>query len=250
MMLPLLVGAAGSLLLADGLWLMLQDKINFGTVLPTLIGSALLLWALKRRTWQAVIGRSMVRRRLWGLTVAGFALWLLSLLLFFVWLGTRQPAAPSTAPSMIVSLGSGLMNSQPTPTLAARLDQVLRLSQQHPSAQVMTTGGTSRGQTLSEAQAMADYLTRKGLAPQRLLLETRSTSTHENLLFVRQLLPPNTAILITSSDFHLPRAEKIAQRLQLNVVGTSPAPTPLNIRYNAWLREYFAYISGWLLGEY
>ena len=28
------------------------------------------------------------------------------------------------------------------------------------------------------------------------------------------------------------------------------APTPLLIRYNAWLREYFAFISGWLLDEY
>ena len=28
------------------------------------------------------------------------------------------------------------------------------------------------------------------------------------------------------------------------------AETPLNIRYNAWLREYFAFVSGWLLREY
>ncbi|WP_228131839.1 hypothetical protein, partial [Acinetobacter baumannii] len=25
---------------------------------------------------------------------------------------------------------------------------------------------------------------------------------------------------------------------------------PLITRYNAWLREYFAYASGWLLNEY
>ncbi|MFX8461890.1 YdcF family protein, partial [Acinetobacter baumannii] len=28
------------------------------------------------------------------------------------------------------------------------------------------------------------------------------------------------------------------------------AETPLITRYNAWLREYFAYASGWLLNEY
>ncbi|AOA57408.1 hypothetical protein BFG52_02920 [Acinetobacter larvae] len=28
------------------------------------------------------------------------------------------------------------------------------------------------------------------------------------------------------------------------------APTPISTRYNAWLREYFAYISAWLLDEY
>jgi uncharacterized SAM-binding protein YcdF (DUF218 family) len=127
---------------------------------------------------------------------------------------------------------------------------VLVLAQRYPNAKIMTTGGVGLGQTTSEAQAMAAYLIQKGLPAQRLLLETRSTSTHENLLFVKALLPQDSSILITSSDFHLPRAEKIAQHLGLNLVGSAPAPTPLQIRYNAWLREYFAFISGWILNEF
>lgn len=249
-MMQVLIGAAGALLLVDGLWLMALDKTNFGTVLPALIGSALLLWAVKRKAWQVMLAKSPLLTITWRIVAGGFVLWAISLLLFFTWLANRVPPVPSIEPRVIVSLGSGLLNNQPTSTLMARLDQVLRLSQLYPNAQVMTTGGVGRGQTMSEAQAMANYLTAKGLAPQRLLFETRSTSTYENLRFARELLPPGTSILITSSDFHLPRAEKIARRVSLNVVGTSPAPTPLQIRYNAWLREYFAFISGWLLNEY
>jgi uncharacterized SAM-binding protein YcdF (DUF218 family) len=245
-----LIGLAGAVLFIDGAWLMALDKINFGTVLPAFVGAAMLLWALQRRAWQRVLARSGLLTVIWRLTVFGFALWLLSVAVFFAWLGARSPLTPSTEPRVIVSLGSGLMNSQPTPTLMARLDVVLALAQRYPNAQVMTTGGLGRGQSITEAQAMANYLISKGLAPQRLLLETRSTSTYENMVFARALLPPDTPILITSSDFHLPRVEKIAQRIYLNVVGTSAAPTPLNIRYNVWLREYFAFISGWLLGEY
>lgn len=249
-MMQVLIGAAGAVLLVDGLWLMALDKTNFGTVLPALIGAALLLWAFKRKAWQACLAQSSLLTAAWRVVVTGFAAWLISVLVFFVWLGTRTAPVPSAAPRVIVSLGSGLVNNQPTPTLVARLDEVLRLAQQYPNAQVMTTGGVGRGQTISEAQAMANYLINHGLAPQRLLLETRSTSTHENVQFARALLAPDAPILITSSDFHLPRAQKIAQRAELNVVGIAPAPTPLQIRYNAWLREYFAFISGYLLNEY
>jgi uncharacterized SAM-binding protein YcdF (DUF218 family) len=249
-MMQALIGLAGGALLVDGLWLMALDKTNFGTVLPAIIGAALLLWSFKCKAWQAFLTQSTLLTMAWRVVLVGFAAWLVSVLVFFTWLGTRAAPAPIVAPRVILSLGSGLVNNQPTPTLVARLDEVLRLAQQYPNAQVMTTGGVGRGQTMSEAQAMANYLMSHGLAPQRLLLETRSTSTHENVQFARALLPPDTPILITSSDFHLPRAQKIAQRAYLNVVGTAPAPTPLQIRYNAWLREYFAFISGYLLNEY
>jgi uncharacterized SAM-binding protein YcdF (DUF218 family) len=246
-MMPVLIALLGGVLLIDGLWLIALDKTNFGTVLPLIIGAAMWVWVLKRRAWQAFLAASPLRLIAWRVVLAGFAVWALSLIGFFAWLSDRSPTA---APSVIVSLGSGLLNNQPTPTLAARLDQVIVLAQRYPNAKIMTTGGVGRGQTMSEAQAMAAYLIQKGLPAQRLLLETRSTSTHENLLFVKALLPQDTAILITSSDFHLPRAEKIAQCLGLNLVGSAPAPTPLQIRYNAWLREYFAFISGWILNEF
>lgn len=249
-MMQVLIGATGAVLLVDGLWLMALDKTNFGTVLPAIIGAVLLLWAFKRKAWQACLAQSNLLTVAWRVVVTGFAAWLISVLVFFAWLGTRTAPLPSVEPRVIVSLGSGLVNNQPTPTLVARLDEVLRLAQQYPNAQVMTTGGVGRGQTISEAQVMANYLISHGLAPQRLLLETRSTSTHENLQFARALLAPDAPILITSSDFHLPRAQKIAQHADLNVVGFAPAPTPLQIRYNAWLREYFAFISGYLLNEY
>jgi uncharacterized SAM-binding protein YcdF (DUF218 family) len=61
--------------------------------------------------------------------------------------------------------------------------------------------------------------------------------------------PLFTRIMIVSSDFHLPRAKAIAHRLNLPIVSTIGAPTPLLIRYNARLREYFAFIKSSLLNE-
>jgi uncharacterized SAM-binding protein YcdF (DUF218 family) len=102
---------------------------------------------------------------------------------------------------------------------------------------------------------MADYLVARGISPQRLLREDRSTSTDENLRFSRQLLAAqgidaNAPLLLVTSDFHVMRAERIARKAGLTAVTGVAAPTPLYLRYNAWLREYFAYISGWLLREF
>ena len=63
-------------------------------------------------------------------------------------------------------------------------------------------------------------------------------------------LGANPAILVVSSDFHLLRASLIAKRSGLTNLRYAGSETPLYVRYNAMLREYFAFASGWLLGEY
>ena len=63
---------------------------------------------------------------------------------------------------------------------------------------------------------MADYLLARGPAPIRLIREGRATSTDENLRFSRELLaqqgvPATEPVIVVTSDFHLMRAERIAQ---------------------------------------
>jgi glucose dehydrogenase len=114
-MMPVVIALVGGVLLIDGLWLIALDKTNFGTVLPLIIGAAMWMWVLKRRAWQAFLAPSPLRLIAWRVMLAGFALWALSLIGFFAWLSARSPAPPLAAPSVIVSLGSGLLNNQPTP---------------------------------------------------------------------------------------------------------------------------------------
>ena len=60
----------------------------------------------------------------------------------------------------------------------------------------------------------------------------------------------NSKIAIVTSDFHTLRAGAIAKKQGYRNFITVGAGTPITTRYNAWLREYFAYLSGWVLGEY
>ncbi|WP_432260442.1 YdcF family protein [Cupriavidus sp. TMH.W2] len=82
-----------------------------------------------------------------------------------------------------------------------------------------------------------------------------NASTEENLVFSRRLLEEQGVaaadpIVVVTSDFHVQRALRIARKAGFGEVAGVGAGTPLYLRYNAWLREYFAAISGWVLREY
>jgi uncharacterized SAM-binding protein YcdF (DUF218 family) len=247
-----LAAFVGLVLIADGVWLMLQDKTNFGTVLPTVIGMALCLWAWQQIRLQAYLLRSRMLSLAWQVFVIGFGVWVASLL-FYIFSFSAEHAGHYDRiepPTAIVVLGSGLLNSVPTPTLQERLNVAVIQAAQYPKLPILTAGGLGKHQTITEAQAMANYLIARGVAPQRIILENRSASTYENMQFAKLLLPTDAKVLLVTSDFHMSRSQAIARKAGVVVVRHASAPTPQNIRYNAWLREYFACISGWLLSEY
>ncbi|KAF1023874.1 MAG: hypothetical protein GAK30_00240 [Paracidovorax wautersii] len=250
------LGLVGALLLVDSAVLLAQHQVNFGTILPGLLGVAagLLAWhwpALRR--WRAPPAPRW-RRVLWRTSWGVFALWLLSLLVFFAFIRADHSTSPDQAPAAIVVLGSGTPRCQPSATLSARLDEALQQARHWPQAVVVVSGGPDRWLDCTEADVMADYLLQQGLPEARLLRESRSTSTFENLRWSRELLASRgqaaEPLLLVTSDFHALRARLIARRAGFIDVASATAPTPLPVRYNAWLREYFAFASGWMLGEY
>lgn len=106
-----------------------------------------------------------------------------------------------------------------------------------------------------EALVMSRYLKQHfHITKDRMILEDKSTSTELNLKNSKPLLEQahisvNQPIAIVTSDFHTPRAAAIAKKQGYTQVYMVAAETPLITRYNAWLREYFAYASGWLLNS-
>ncbi|AMC36776.1 YdcF family protein [Janthinobacterium sp. B9-8] len=239
----------GSILLIDALALFSVAKFNVGTIFPAILGLGLLSFSLKHASWQRWLATKRYRQRLWPWFKWAMALWLISLLAFFYQLAV--PDRIKHQPSSLIVLGSGLDGTQPSPMLRARLDTALIYAAQYPKAQIVVSGGQGFSEEISEADAMQRYLLAHGIAPQRILQEDQSTSTEENLLFSYRLLKAKAAepVLIVTNDFHALRASKIAKKQGFPLVDLASAPTPLPIRYNAWLREYFAFASSWVLGE-
>ena len=251
-----LLAVVGLLLLVDALVLMCLGHFNVGVVLPAGLGAAALGLSWKWRAVQHWRAARPLHARLWSLAWAGLALWLISL--FWFWSRLSGPGlSPQQVPPVqsIVVLGSGTLDGHPRPVLAARLDQAAQLARLQPQALVAVCGGVDWGEKESEAEVMARYLQqRHGIAAQRLVLEKLSTSTELNLKLSRPLLAErgvaaDAPMAMVSSDFHLMRAMDIAKRQDLPQVYPVAADTPLATRFNAWLREYFAMASSWLLGE-
>lgn len=129
---------------------------------------------------------------------------------------TIQEAVPRHADVGIV-LGAAVWGDGPSPGLRERLDQALWLYQNGYVPALLVTGGLGEGKRLTEAAVMQKYLTERGVPAERILLETKATSTYENLLFSQQVMVAHHLryALVISHDYHLERAMTMAQALGL-----------------------------------
>lgn len=248
----------GSVIIVDCAILMAFGKVNFGSVVPFLLGIVFVIHGI---FWHKVIAFIHQYRWLlyfWSGLWMVFFIWLVSFGIFTYVLQQQIKQSTKSVPAVaaIIVLGSGTVAGKPTPTLAKRLDTAVPLIKTQPNALVITSGGVGFQRTRSEADIMATYLHEThGVAFRCILQEGKSTSTEENLANSRALLEAKglsitDPIAIVTSDFHSIRAASIARHQGYTQPLTIASPTPLSTRYNAWFREYFAFVSGWLLGEY
>ncbi|CAN6961833.1 MULTISPECIES: YdcF family protein [unclassified Psychrobacter] len=258
LLIRILLLIVGIIITIDCAVLMIIGKINFGSVVPFIIGVIFVIHGIYWERIRRFIRHHPLFKRVWYGLWGLFILWLISFMVF-VWslqqqIERSQQPAPTVA--AIIVLGSGTVAGKPTPTLAKRLDTAAPLIDAQPNAIVITSGGVGFQRSRSEADIMASYLHETYRIPfERILQEGKSTSTEENLansqaLLAAQGVSITDPIAIVTSDFHTIRAAAIARHQGYQQPITVASPTPLSIRYNAWFREYFAFASGWLLGEY
>ncbi|MBE9610448.1 YdcF family protein [Chitinilyticum litopenaei] len=245
-----------ALLLLDAAVLMAMGQLNVGTIGPLFLGAGLLWLVLgveARRQWLAA---APWRRCCWRLLVGAAAVWLVSLLYFFMLLAWQPRPSLSQPPSALIVLGSGLQGTKPGPMLRLRLESAQELAAKFPQAKLLVSGGQGWSEEISEAEAMRRWLRAHGVDATRIVPEAASSSTEENLLFSRQALlqvgidVARDPVLIITSDFHTVRSKGLASAQGYRHFALAGAPTPWHIRGNAWFREYFATASSWLLGEY
>ena len=139
---------------------------------------------------------------------------------------------------VLIVLGTTVNGTEPSPMLKQRLDAAVEYLNTYPDAQCIVTGGKGDEVNLSEAQCMYNYLTAAGIAPERITMEDRATSTVENLRNVRAMVDRNE-VDILSSNFHLYRASLIAKDAGF-VPTLIPAETrPFSLLAKWFLREIF-----------
>lgn len=132
-------------------------------------------------------------------------------------------------PEYVIVLGAQVKGTRPSKALAKRLEKADAYAREHPAARFILSGGQGENEDISEAQCMYEYLTQRGIGKERLILEDRSVSTRENLLFSDELSGcAQTACGILSNNFHICRALKLARTLGYkDPVGIPAASDPI-----------------------
>jgi len=151
----------------------------------------------------------------------------------------------------IVVLGAQLKTTGPSRVLQYRLDTAYEYLTAHPDTKVIVSGGQGSNEPASEAQGMYDYLVKRGIEPDRIVLEDKSVNTEQNIRFSKEFLQADTdKVGIVSNNFHVFRAVKLAKAAGYrNVVGIA-APATAFYLPNNMLREFFGVAKDFLMGHF
>lgn len=146
----------------------------------------------------------------------------------------------------VLVLGAKANNGKLSKTLINRLDTTIEYLNKHKTAKAVLCGGKEDNNEYSQAEYMQNYLVEKGISKDRLIVETKSKNTFENIKFALQKLDKKPSeIMVISSSYHLFRAKFILYRFGI-LARTVPAKTPKGALIPSYVRETFAVIKTYL----
>lgn len=142
----------------------------------------------------------------------------------------------------MIVLGTAVEGTEPSPMLSDRIEAAAKYMQENPHVIAIATGYKAEGDSISEAQCIYNGLTALGIAPERILIEDKATSTIENFQYALDLLeqelgriPQNIGVL--SSEFHLLRARMIAADHGIDAVTVAAHTSDTKAFFTYFLRE-------------
>ena len=136
-----------------------------------------------------------------------------------------------------------------TPLLKSRVDKALEFAavQEQKTGKVpefVVSGGKGSDERISEAEAMKNYLLESGIRNERIIAETKSLNTAENIRFSTGLIKhenENAQIAFSTTNYHVFRAGNIAWEQGIDMEGIG-ARTRSYFWINAFIREFIATI--------
>lgn len=182
------------------------------------------------------------KRILWWCLTGCLCLGVLLATVTGILIGSAAGGDPKESCDYVIVLGAGVNGTTPSYILRSRLNAAYDYLRNNPDAICIVSGGQGNGEDISEAQCMFDDLTNKGIDPERIWLEDKSTSTRENLQFSMELIEnrtgqrPEKAGILTN-DFHLYRAGLFSKEQGLIPVGICAETGWVALEINYFLRE-------------
>lgn len=155
---------------------------------------------------------------------------------------------PKEGAEYLIVLGAGVNGTVPSQTLKNRINAATEYLKENPDTIVIASGGQGPGEEVTEAEVIREYLLLGGIAPERIIMENKSTSTVENIKFSKEFIKDKSAsIVLVTSDFHIMRATKIAEMQGLTNVSGCAAKPGYFTKLNNYVREFFAVVKDKLM---
>ncbi len=162
----------------------------------------------------------------------------------------EYPKLNSNGKNVAVVLGAAVWSHNiPSPSLQSRIEKAIELYNKGIVNQIQLTGSNAPGE-LSEARVAFNYLLRKGIDPVNIWIEEKTTSTSEQIHFIRDELIKKKRInniILVSAPYHLARAEEICKfyNIKTYLVASDIFMSKEGKIYNSG-RESIALLAFWL----
>lgn len=155
---------------------------------------------------------------------------LISLIISLNFVLTHATFDNKTKSDAIIVLGSRTRDPKgnPNPCLLSRVEHGVTLYKKGYGSKIIVAGGYNPDDHYTEADEMKGFAIALGAKPEDVLEETKSTSTFENLENSKTILKQHNleTVIIVTEAYHSPRADLIAQKLNIEHTVSPTTDTP------------------------
>lgn len=154
----------------------------------------------------------------------------------------------------LIVLGAAVHGTGPSLSLTHRLQGALDYLLEYEDTVAIVSGGQGSGEEITESRCMKTWLIENGIDENRIIEESRSTSTMENLSFSKDIILSRgdnlDSVAVVSSPYHLYRAKYMAGELGFkNVAGVAGRYGYPVYTLGMFIREAFGVTHMWAFGD-
>jgi uncharacterized SAM-binding protein YcdF (DUF218 family) len=229
----------GIILLLNAVLMALVSNFNVGLVFLGILSVIFLVYGL---LW------NKVKKAKWLHILAAFACLVLIAFSTFLFLYGNNDTVEYDE-DVVIILGASVHGEEVSGMLAKRLDKAIDYYAENPNVLFIVSGGRGPQEAITEALAMERYLIEHGIPAAQIIREEYSTSTYENFSFSGDLLekefPQGCLVAFITNDFHVYRAEHIAQYAGISAHRHMGATSEWYAVPATYLREMAAVLQFW-----
>ncbi len=229
----------GILLLADALAVSIMCAFSSGEFVTMLVGFLLIIYGANYKR----IKNGKKRHKIFRFCMSLMLIYIVGASLFLAIFGQSDDVTYKE--DYVVVLGSGLRDDKPAEALEDRLNTAIKYSMENPDAKIIVSGGQGSDEIIAEADAMYNYLLKKGVNGDLIIKERNSKSTYENFMYSDSMLDgalKNSEVVTITNGFHTFRAKLYAKLAGIKT-HTMSAPLKAYLVPICYIRESFALIK-------